>query len=291
MLLQEDFLRRLDAFSLAMRTFARGGQGGQRRSKTVGSSVEFSDFRGYAPGDDLRRVDWNAFARFDKLFLKLFLDEQETTLRLLLDTSLSMRYGEPDKWPLMLQLAATLAYLSLARYDRVVVVSLSGETVTASRRFAGRNAYLQVEAYLEALVPAGNTRLDTALSRVPVTAGRGVCVLLSDLLSGHDWSRGADALLYRRQELSVLHILAPQEVSPDLSGALQLIDSEGEPSCDVHVSADTLRRYEEALEAFLLAQRRVCHVRGLPYLLLRSDMDLSKDILQDLSASGIVQAR
>lgn len=291
MLLQEDFLRRLDAFSLAMRTFARGGQGGQRRSKTVGSSVEFSDFRGYAPGDDLRRVDWNAFARFDKLFLKLFLDEQETTLRLLLDTSLSMNYGEPDKWRLMLQLAAALSYLSLARYDRVVVVSLSCDTVTASRRFAGRSAYPQVEAHLEALRPAGSTRLDAAMPRVPITAGRGVCVLISDLLSGHGWTRGADALLYRRQELSVLHLLAPQEISPDLSGALQLIDSEGEPGCDVNISADTLRRYEEALEDFLTAQRKYCYGRALPYLLLRSDMDLSKEILQQLTVAGILQAR
>lgn len=290
-MLDDRYLRKLDAFSLVMREHSHGGMGGLRRSRALGSSVEFSDFRPYAPGDDLRRVDWNAYARFDKLFLKLFLDEQETTLRLLLDASASMRMGEPDKWALTLRLAATLAYLSLARYDRVAVAILQGDGVRMSRTFATRQSFPEVEAFLSAVAPSGETRLDAALTRVPVASGRGVCVLLSDLLSEAGWARGAASLLYRRQELSVLHILSPQELTPDLSGAVRLLDVEGGPSCDVSVSPDALRRYQEALDAFLAEQRRFCHSRALPYLPLSSAMDLERDVLRALIEGGVVAAR
>lgn len=291
MLLDDQYLRRLDAFALAMRERARGGMGGLRRSKSLGSSVEFSDFRTYVPGDDLRRVDWNAYARFDKLFMKLFLDEQETTLHVLLDASASMRHGEPDKWPLALRLAATLAYLSLTRYDRVTIVAMQNGTVAQSRRFGGRAALPQVEAYLEAIEPGGATRLDDSLLRVPITAGRGVCVLISDLLTGEGWTRGAGSLLYRRQELSVLHLLSPQELAPDMTGALQLLDAEGGPACEVQMSPDTLRRYEAALFEFMQETRKFCQGRQIPYLPLRSDMDLSRDVLQSLMAANIITAR
>ncbi len=137
MLLTEDTFRQLDAFSLAVREHTQGAAGGMRRARTMGASVEFSDFRQYAPGDDPRRVDWNAYARFEKLFLKLFLDEQETTLRVLIDASASMRYGEPDKWGQAQKLAAALAYLALSRYDRVMLVNLSNGGAVCSRPFSG----------------------------------------------------------------------------------------------------------------------------------------------------------
>ncbi|MCL1963541.1 MAG: DUF58 domain-containing protein [Firmicutes bacterium] len=288
-MLDDAFLRKLDAFSLAVREHTRGGVGGLRKSKALGSSVEFSDFRAYAPGDDLRRVDWNAFARFDKLFLKLFLDEQETTLRLLLDASASMFAVEPDKWALAVRLAATLAYLSLSRYDRVVVVTLRGGREKSSRAFAGRRSFDQVEKHLAAIRPSGETRLNEALAAVPVTPGRGVCVLLSDLLTGEGWSRGALSLLLKRQELSVLHILSRRELEPDLDGAVRLEDAEGGPSCDVRVSPNALLRYHEALTAFLLAQREFCHSRGIAYVQLASDMDLERNVLGSLTRGGVIR--
>ena len=290
-MLDDAFLRKLDAFSLCMREAARSGMGGLRRSKALGSSVEFSDFRAYTPGDDPRRVDWNAYARFDKLFLKLFLDEQETTLRVLLDASASMFVAEPDKWALAIRLGAALSYLSLSRYDRVVIVTLSGNTVQASRTFSGRSSYPEVERYLAAIEPRGETRLDEALARVPALAGRGVCVLISDLLTGEGWTRGASSLLFRRQELSVLHILSPRELEPDMTGAVQLLDVEGGPTCDVQISPDALRRYRETLQSFLAEQQGFCFGRGLPYLLLRSDMEMEREVLGALMQGGIIAPR
>lgn len=291
MLLSDGFIKQLEAFSLAMRDAARGGAGGMRRARQLGSSVEFSDFRNYAPGDDLRRVDWNAFARFDRLFLKLFLDEQETTLRILLDASASMQYGEPDKWQLALRLAASLAYLSLSRYDRVVILTLRGGTVQQSKTFGGRASYAQAESYLEGIVPSGETNLNDALLRTPINAGRGVCVLISDLLCEAGWTKGASSLLHRRQEVSVLQMLSPEETNPEWTGALQLIDREGGPSCEVQMSPEALKRYRETLDAFLAEQQQFCFARGIPYLLLRSDMPLETDVLKALVAKGILAAR
>lgn len=291
MLLSDAFLRQLEAYSLAMRDAARGGTGGMRRAKALGSSVEFSDFRNYAPGDDLRRVDWNAFARFDRLFLKLFLDEQETTLRVLLDASASMAQTDPEKWRLALQLSAALSYLSLSRYDRVVICVMQGETLRHSRTFGGRASYAEAEAYLEGISPAGETQLNASLLRVPVTAGRGVCVLISDLLTDTGWTHGAASLLHRRQELSVLHLLSVQEIDPDFTGALQLIDSEGGPTCDVNLSLDALRHYHKTLNTFLHDQKEFCHSHSIPYLMLRGDMPLERDVLKALMQSGVLVPR
>ncbi len=290
-LLDDRILRKLDAFVLAMREQARGETGGLRSSRAMGSSVEFSDFRVYAPGDDLRRVDWNAYARFDKLFLKLFLDEQETTLRVLLDASASMRHGQPDKWELAIRIAAALSYLALTRYDRVMVAIMKGETTQVSRRFSGRRTFPEVEAFLTDIAPSGETRLNEALERVPITAGRGVCVLLSDLLTGEGWTRGVSSLLYKRQELSVLHILSPQELHPDMTGAVRLLDAEGGPTCDVQLSSDALKRYQETLKSFLQEQRRFCHGRDFPYLLLNTEMDFERDALKTLTQGGLLAAR
>lgn len=290
-LLDDRVLRKLDAFALAMREQARGGTGGLRRSKAMGSSVEFSDFRAYSPGDDLRRVDWNAYARFDKLFLKLFLDEQETTLRVLLDASASMRHGQPDKWALAIRIAAILSYLALTRYDRVMIAVMKGSAVYASRRFSSRQAFPEVEAYLLGIAPSGETRLNEALTRVPVTAGRGLCVLLSDLLTGEGWARGASSLLFKRQELSVMQILSPQELTPDMEGAVRLLDAEGGPSCDVQISPEALRCYQGTLDSFLREQRQFCYGRGLSYLLFNSEMDLERDVLKALTQAGVLAAR
>ncbi len=289
-ILEEEFLKKLDAFSLAMRAYARGGAGGLRRSRALGSSVEFSDYRTYAPGDDPRRVDWNAYARFDRLFLKLFLEEQETMLRILLDASGSMGFGG-DKWRLALRTAAALAYLALTRYDRVAVVALSEGQALHGPTFTGRAAFPAVEQHLLSLRPSGQAKLEHALLRVPLSAGRGVCALLSDLLDDTDWSRGADSLLYRRQELSVLHILSPEELSPGLSGAVRLLDTEGGPSCDVQSTSEVLRRYEETLSSFLREQQSFCHRRALPYLLLRADMDFERDALSALAQGGVIASR
>mgnify|MGYP000096187918 FL=1 len=156
-MLSDSFLKRLDALALRMRHPAAGGSGGLRRSRALGSSVEFSDFREYAAGDDIRRVDWNAYARFDKLFLKLFMEEQEQRVHLIVDASASMDFG---KWKPACQLAQTLGYLCLCGGDSVTVYTLGGGGERHTRPLRGRHCYPELSAFLESVQPQGRAMIE-----------------------------------------------------------------------------------------------------------------------------------
>lgn len=195
-----------------------------RRSRALGSSVEFSDFREYVPGDDIRRVDWNAYARFDRLYLKLFMEEQETTLFVLLDASASMAGG--GKWEAARAIAEALCYLALRAGDRVCFACLRGAETLESPLFAGRAAYEKASAFLDGVHPAGRTRLGERGAAVRPRGARGMAVVLSDLFSEDDWTRCPTRLLYARRQTALVHILAREELEPDVSGAVRLVDSE-----------------------------------------------------------------
>ncbi len=287
-MLNDAMLHRLDALRLAMQAYVRGGAGGVRKSRALGDSAEFSDFREYAPGDDLRRIDWNAYARFDKLFLKLFMEEQEMHLTLILDASASMGFGEPSKWMFAVDAALMLAYLAVSGGDRVSIAVLNGEKVQRSPVYAGRQGYVQASAFLQDIRPQGATSLTRAVTRIPLKATRGMCVLISDLFS-QDGSEGALAsMLYRKQKVVLAQVLSKDEMEPDISGALRLVDSEGGQNMDVTVNGDLLRRYHKNLEAFISSSRLYCHRHGIPFVLLRSDMDFMRDALGHMMRGGII---
>ena len=286
-MLSDGFLHRLDALRLTARSPAQGGAGGLRRSKALGTSVEFSDFREYAPGDDLRRLDWNAYARFDRLFLKLFMEEQETQVNLLVDASASM--GERDKWPFARDLAALLAYLALRGGDRVTVYALGGgERHSAS--LSGRAGYMRAAEFLDGLTPAGETRLCADIARLPLRPGRGISLLITDLMSPDGYEKALQSLQYRRQEAALLHVLSPWEMNPELQGMVRLVDSETGEERELSVTGSLLESYHRALDDLLRGAERFCHGRGMPYLRLTSDMDLEKEALRALSAAGLVEA-
>ena len=287
-MLNDAMLNRLDALRLAMQAYIRGGAGGVRKSRALGDSAEFSDFREYALGDDLRRIDWNAYARFDKLFLKLFMEEQEMHLTLILDASASMGFGEPSKWAFSVDIALMLIYLAVSGGDRVSLAVLNGEKLQRSPVYSGRQGYVQASAFLQDISPSGATSLTGAVTRLPLKAARGMCVLISDLFS-EDGSEGAlSSLLYRRQQAVLVQVLSREEMEPELNGSLRLLDSEGGPNMDVTVNGELLRRYHKNLETFLGGARAYCHRHGMPYVLLRSDMDLMHDALGNFMRGGII---
>lgn len=287
-MLSDETLSRLDALRIAMRAYARGGAGGSRKSKALGDSAEFSDFREYALGDDLRRIDWNAYARFDKLFLKLFMEEQEMHLTIILDASTSMGFGSPTKWAFGVQMAEALSYMALSGGDRVTLAVLSGGGVKQTPSYMGRQGYFQAASFLAATSPGGKTGLSYAVSRMMFKARRGMCIVISDLFSEDGSEEGLASLLYRKQQPVVLHVLAPEEMEPKLSGALRLLDSEGGPSVDINAGPEVLRGYHKALDGFLDGLRSYCHRQGVPYVLLRSDMDWMREALGDLMRGGVI---
>ena len=283
-MLNEAFLQKLDALRLAFRAPAQGGAGGLRRSRALGTSVEFSDFREYAPGDDLRRIDWNAYARFDRLFLKLFMEEQETHVHILLDASASM--AADGKYDLAKNLAQILAYLALRGGDRVTIATLNGE-IRPSPALSGRTGMLKAAEFLRELQPAGELKLCQAVPRVPL-ANRGMAILITDLMSPDGYEKALQSLQYRRQEVSLLHVLSPWEMEPRLEGMVRLQDSETGEERELTASVDLLAAYQKALHALLHGAEGFCRSRGMQYLRLLSDLDVEKEALRALAAAGLI---
>lgn len=283
-MLDDKTLARLDALALRLKNRTRGAAGGARRSSALGSSAEFSDFREYVPGDDVRRVDWNAYARFERLYLKLFMEEQEAEITLLVDASRSMK----AKWETCLLCVEMLGYLALTGGDRLRVVLLRGGAESDGMRFAGKKDFLRMERFLEGIEPSGETDLNGAVPALSMST-HGLTILVSDLFSDSGYDRALSSLLFRRQEVIVLHVLAEEEVEPRYEGAVRLTDSETERCIDLMAGGEMLRKYQKALGVFRKELRGFCHKRGIDLIELTAGEDASGEMLRRLMTAGSVQ--
>ncbi|MCR5296347.1 MAG: DUF58 domain-containing protein [Clostridiales bacterium] len=273
-MLTDAFLSRLDTLQLAVRGRARGGAGGTRRSAQTGSSAEFSDYREYIPGDDIRRIDWNALARFDKLFLKLFMEEQESAVTILLDASASMA----EKWELARQAAETAAYLALTGGDRLRVYCLREDGNRMSPVLSGRPAYARLCQFLDACEPAGEGCLAEAVRRVDGLR-KGLCFVISDCYEEEGIGGTLDYLRYCKQECGVIQPLSAFEMDPELDGAVRLEDSESGRKVEILADRAVIRDYRKTLERFLDETRGECFRREVPYMLLDGRKNFGEEII------------
>ena len=285
-----DFLHKLEALALATRQSLAGARVGPRRSPQLGASVEFSDFRNYTPGDDYRRIDWNAYARLERLFLRLYRAEENLAVSLLLDTSRSMAWGQPPKFDLARQVAGALAYIALVRDDQVRVAAL-GEDLLDFLPSVGNPAQVwRVWGFLELLQSQGGTDLGEALSSFAARYCRrpGLSVLVSDLLTDSDWRAGLQALRATRQEVVVIQILAPEEIAPEMTGHWQMIDDEDGASLEVTLTPRTLKEYRDRLSAYTREVASFCHGHGISFVQLHSDLSIGDAVLRLLQRAQIV---
>jgi uncharacterized protein (DUF58 family) len=263
----ETFLRQLERLGVLMKQPVRGGLKGGRRSVKRGQSVEFADYRDYTLGDDLRQLDWNVYARLEKLFVKLFVEEEDVTITFLLDASPSMAFGHPGKLLFAKRAAAALGYIALAGEDRVVTAALTGRTARRHGGLRGSGRVFRLLANLSAIQPAEGATdlLASARHGAAMLRGRGVVVLLSDLLDPSA-DRVIRELAATGSELIVLHTLSPEELDPALEGDLRLIDSETGEGIDVTVDLAALDDYRARLAGWqesladLAAKRRATYV-------------------------------
>ena len=282
-MLSDAFLSRLDTLCLAMKGRASGGAGGTRRSRQTGSSAEFSDYREYIPGDDIRRLDWNAMARFDKVFLKLFLEEQESAVTILLDGSASM--GE--KWETARKAAEAAGYLALTGGDRLRLAVLQEKGSRESPALAGRQAYGRLTQFLDTIEPSGGGTLTESVLRLQGLR-KGMCFLISDCYETGGIGQALDSLRYRAQECAVIQPLSEFELNPALDGALKLTDSESGRTVDLLADRGALESYRQALEAFLEKIREDCFRRETPYCLLPAGENFEEKWIPLLSGSGMI---
>lgn len=288
-ILDAAFLKKLEQLSLATKRPFAGQMKGEKRSVKRGTSIEFADYREYALGDDLRYVDWNTAARLEKMFLKLFVEEEDLYLALLLDTSRSMDFGTPKKLHYAIRLAAALGYIGLANYDRVSVqpyAAALGRPLPAQRGKAGMVSFF---AYLEQLKAEGGTAFGTALRRFAASIRhKGVAVVLSDFFDP-DWQEGLKALLARGYQVAALHILAEEEIKPTLVGDLRIIDSETGESKEMSVNPQLLTRYQQSLDTFCAEIETFCHRYGIDYLRASTALPFEDLVLKYMRQGGLVK--
>ncbi len=308
-LLTPEFMHQLDRLDVRSRKMLRGTVQGERRSKKRGASVEFADYRNYVVGDDLRRIDWNLYARLDKLFLRLFLEEEDLSVSLILDASASMDYGQPNKLRYTKQLIAALGYISLTHYNRLNLYSFTDTIHGIAEGLRGRRPIPRMIDWLDQQTPTGLVPAPSSAGIVPTTASPpgdlaaackkfatinprpGIVVLLSDFLDKGDL---ADALRYlagERYDAYALQILSPQELDPakgEVVGDLKLTDFEDGDTAEVSISAALLKKYRENLELFQNHVRDVCARRGLTYMSVSTDTPVQTVVLKQLRERGLL---
>jgi uncharacterized protein (DUF58 family) len=277
----ETFLRRLEQLELASRRMTAGRIKGERRSVRRGQSVEFADYRNYAAGDDLRQLDWNAYARLEKLFVKLFVEEEDVTVHILVDASRSMDYGEPNKLDAARRAAAALGYLGLASMDRVSVAFLGDGTATGMRPIRGKRRALELFSFLSEPRTERLTGLAAAARAYAARMrGTGPLLLISDLMDPGYLDALRD-LAGTRCQVSVLHLLAPDELDPDVPPDARLVDQETGQSVEVSGDDDLVDRYRTRLAEWAAEIGAFVSRRGGAYVQVPSDTDLA-DLLFDV---------
>jgi len=289
-LLSPELLARLERMELVSRKVFRGRMKGERRSRRKGQSVEFADFRNYVPGDDLRFIDWNTYARLDRLFLKMFLEEEDLHFYALLDASLSMGFGAPTKFDHAKQLAAALGFIGLVRGDRVKIETLGGDSAKRSPVFRGRRSLWRMFDHLAALAPGDAPSLAEGTKSFCLrNSGKGIVVLVSDLMDKPGYEPALRYLLAQEMDVCVVHVFSAEEMDPELAGDLRLVDCEDGDEAEITVSAPVLARYRRALAAFTASAREFCTRRGILYVLARNDLPVEQLITGYLRRRGLVR--
>lgn len=289
MTLDASFFTTLSKLRLSMRHKSSMNMTGNRKSIQKGSSTEFSDFREYMPGDDLRRIDWNAYARLDRLYIKEYMEEKEAMVTILLDTSASMEYGEKKKSELAEKLTAAMAYLSLNNMDRVVVYDM--QRMQAPLHLSGgKKAFPKLSRWLEQCTFQGKLSIAECVRRLPAN-GVGMTIIISDFLQEEfldPEQKALEKLLryleFRKNRPVLLQVLAGEELDVMLNGTHQLIDMEDGSTLRVTLDAGSIRIYEKALQEFIAGLKRTSASVGAFHAVCSTETDFHHLIFQDLRA-------
>lgn len=309
MLLSPLFLKQLDALSLGARRAFTGSSRGEKRSLKRGASVEFADFRPYHLGDDIRRIDWNAYGRFEKLYLKQFLEEEDLDLTLILDASASMGFGSPSKFLVAQQIAAAIGYVALNGFDRVGGVAFDSDARAWFPPSRGRVAPARLMKFLESQSAQNRGDLTLAAQRVATRAQRsGVAVVLSDFLfadqnanqngvaknnetqnGARGYEAGLKTLAARGFEVSVLQILDKDELAPDFMGDFKLVDVEDSSTREVTMGATMLSTYKRRAQTYCDELRAFCLRYNMNYALITNDTPIETTMLRVVRGMGLVK--
>lgn len=300
LLLPEMIRRRLDPLMLHARSIRSGSMKGERRSVKRGTSIEFADYRNYTRGDDLRKLDWNVYARLEKPYIKLLEDEEDLAVHILLDVSASMDWPNDDdteggntehnKLLFAKRLLAGLSYMSLKSGDRLMLSALSETGLQQFGPARGRTQIVPMLKFAHNVSATGMTDLSQSLRDYALREKRtGLVILITDMFSPTGYVEGLNRLLGKGHEILILHLLSPDEVTPPIAGDLSLVDIETGITQEVTVDANMRTIYQQRLTQWLDSIRDDCARKGVHYLMVETNIPFEKVILFELRKLGIVR--
>ena len=281
-LFDSTFFEKLNTVKMSVNMRLDQGMSGSRKSSAKGSSVEFSDFREYMLGDDIRRIDWNAYGRTDKLYIKQFMEEKEGLFRFFIDTSGSMEFGEKKKSVMALRLSAALSYIIINNLDRVFINELKGEQLVKGKGIAGGAAFSHLLKDLERITFSGDTHISRCISTYPVPRG-GVSIIVSDFLDPSGVENAVRYLVSCNQTVILIQVLAREEIDVDYEGTLNILDMETGGRVRITMSNAAIKNYRERLDDMKEELTRISRKYRAHYVSVVSDEDLGSVMLSGLS--------
>ncbi|MFM7480697.1 MAG: DUF58 domain-containing protein [Planctomycetota bacterium] len=291
-LLDSRLMAHLDRLDVVSKKIFSGKIHGERRSRRRGQSVEFADFRNYTHGDDLRFVDWNIYARLDRLFLKMFLEEEDLSLVIAIDASASMDFGTPNKMQYARRLAMALGYIGLVNNNRVSLFSFSDDRIERLTGLRGRRRTREMGQWLLNLQPLGVGDFTAACRAVALGGqGRGVLLLISDFLFSDGFEKGLRSVAGRGFDVYALQLLAPEEIDParhGVLGDLRLVDSESAAEVEVTASSAVVQQYRERLDAHVASLREYCVRRSIAHQVVETSLQLETLLVDYLRRRGLL---
>lgn len=286
----EAFLAKLEYLYIVSQKIVSGRLRAERKTRIVGSGLEFADYRNYSHGDDLRNIDWRIFGRTEKLFLKLFEEEEDLHIYFLLDSSRSMTLGTPDKWSYAKQVAAALGYIGLSNLDRVSIIPFSSQLDGRLPPSRGRSQIFKIFDFLNSLEPGRQTSLrDAFRTFVTQNKRRGMAVVISDFYDPRGFEEGLNFLRYHKFEPLVVHLYDERELDVSFRGDLQLVDCETGEVADITVTAAMMREYKKAFDAYCEQLEDYCVKRDILYFRAPIQIPFDELILRVFRAGGFLK--
>lgn len=293
--LNDAFFSRLETLSLNLQSNLAGFFGGKHLVSTYGQTVEFADYREYQLGDDIRRIDWNLYSRFEKYFLKLFTDERQMQIQIFLDCSASMGKDNPKKAAYSVAAAAALGFLSVHNMDKVSFNIMKGEK--AENPFGtiiGKTPFFRAVNYLENIEFSDDVDMEKCITSCPdCGTNNGLTVIISDFFTESNWKKAIDYLLYKKRQVLLIQVLTPDEEDPVYDGRYNLIDSESVDISDgrnmrLRITRSMLNAYQEALADFKEDIKTFCRKRGVDYITVNTEYPIERVLFGELLKAGIM---
>jgi uncharacterized protein (DUF58 family) len=289
-LFDDEFQRKLDYLAMVSKRVFSGAMRAERRTRKTGSGVEFADHRDYAPGDDIRSLDWHAYSRFQRLLIRLYEEEEDLSIYFILDSSSSMGFGDGEKLRYAKRLCAALAYVGLANLDRVTIVSATDELSGRMPETRGKARIFRIFRFLSAIRADGHTDLEDSLKTfVAQHKRRGLAVLISDLYDAKGFEKGINVLRYAKFEPFVLHVTDSKDRAPELRGDVRVYDCETGEEREVTVTSRILERYAKAYDAYLTQVKRFCTTKQVAYYEAPVDVPFDELILRVFRRGGFLR--